>query len=264
MMDEPEPLPAIVQVVGVAYTYRPSLAVRHYLTEKAVGQHSSKNQTFSYFYKGDRRSIPGNNEELYLRNDPATGQMARHWPEPELAVLLGPQHRILAYTLANDLTAISIEARGRTTQLDGTYEGKVWLRSGSLGPAFLPASALDDAYKLDIGLRIERNGKTLYDQSYNTARSLRPFQDIPDEIVKCFRTYRDELPASKRILLDQDGFLATGTVVMLGAGLIVSDRYALQPGDEIIVSCSPIGELRNVLTLQEDQPRALPQSFRSP
>lgn len=253
MKDESESLPPIVQVVGVAYTYRPSWAVRHFLTEKALGQHSSKDKTFSYFYKGDGRSILGHNQKLYLRNDPATGRMASHWPEPELAVLLGPRHRILAYTLANDLTAISIEARGRTRQIDGTYEGKVWQRSGSLGPTFLPTSALDDAYKLDIGLRIERDGRPVYDQTYSTGRSLRHFHDIPDEIVKCYRTYGDELPPSKRILLDQDGFLVAGTVIMLGTGLIVGERYTLQPGDEITVSCSSIGELHNVLVRQEDQ-----------
>lgn len=252
MKDEPESLPPIVQVVGVAYTYRPSLAVRHHLTERALGRHSSQDRTFSYFYKGDRKSILGHNQELCLRNDPATGRMARHWPEPELAVLLGSRHRILAYTLANDLTAISIEARGRTNQVDSTYEGKVWQRSGSLGPAFLPASALDDAYKLDIGLKIERGGRTVYDQTYSTNRSLRLFQEIPDEIVKCFRHYGDELPPSKRIMLDDDGFLVAGTVVMLGTGLIVSERYALRPGDAITVSCRPIGELRNVLILEED------------
>jgi 2-dehydro-3-deoxy-D-arabinonate dehydratase len=253
MTDDSESLPPIVQVIGVAYTYKPSLAVRHHLTKSSLGAHSSQDSDFSYFYKGDQNTILGHNQKLYLRNDPATGEMARHWPEPELAILLGRRHSVIAYTLANDLTAISIEARGRTAAVDGTYEGKVWFKSGSLGPRFLPASAIDDAYKLEIGLTIERSGRTLYNQSYSTSRSLRSFQAIPGQIVNCFRGYNNDLPRSKRIMLDEEGFLAPGTVVMLGTGLIVSERHALQPGDETIISCCSIGELRNPLTAPEEE-----------
>lgn len=253
MTDDSESLPPIVQVIGVAYTFKPSLAVRHHLTKRATGDHSSKDRDFSYFYKGDQKSILGHNQQLYLRNDPATGEIARHWPEPELAILLGRRHEVMAYTLANDLTAISIEARGRTAAVDGTYEGKVWFKSGSLGPRFLPASAIDNAYKLEIGLTIERSGRTLYNQTYSTSRSLRSFGAIPDQIVDCFKGYNNELPPSKRIMLDEEGFLVPGTVVMLGTGLIVSERHALQPGDVTIISCRSIGELRNLLTAHEEE-----------
>ena len=42
MTDDSESLPPIVQVIGVAYTFKPSLAVRHHLTKSATGDHSSK------------------------------------------------------------------------------------------------------------------------------------------------------------------------------------------------------------------------------
>src|SRR5690242_17658638 len=102
---------SVRQVIGVAYTYRPSLAVRHHLTQDITAHHSSKYTDFSYFYKGDNRSIVGHQQELYLRTDPVSGELAQHWPEPELAALLGERHEIQAYTLANDLTAITVEAR---------------------------------------------------------------------------------------------------------------------------------------------------------
>ena len=57
MTEDSESLPPIVQVIGVAYTFKPSLAVRHHLTKSSSGDHSSKDRDFSYFYKGDQKSI---------------------------------------------------------------------------------------------------------------------------------------------------------------------------------------------------------------
>jgi fumarylacetoacetate (FAA) hydrolase family protein len=243
-----------VQVIGVAYTYRPSLAVRHHLTQKTPGHHSAQTADFSYFYKGNNQSVVGNLESLSLRVDPLTGQLARHWPEPELAVLLGDEHKILAYTLANDLTAISVEVRGRTTESDGTYLGKVWSRSGSLGPRFISAASIDPS-DLIIGLRIERGGLPIYDQTYSTSRRLRTFEDIPEQVVRRHKSYSNTAPMSKRIATDAGGFLVPGTVIMLGTGLIVSERYSSQPGDRVTVYCSEIGELTNPLACEAPSSR---------
>ena len=240
----------VVQVIGVAYTYRPSLAVRHHFTKKISAHHSAKRGDFSYFYKGDSSSIVGNSQNLCLRIDPYTGELARHWPEPELAMYLGQGHDILAYTLANDLTAISVERRGRTAHMDSTSIAKLWARSGSLGPRFVSAPKIDSS-NLMIGLRIERNGMTIYDYAYSTSRRLRSFLSIPNEITRCYNSYNDTRPPSKQIAMDDKGFLMQGTVVMLGTGLIVSEQYYCQLGDSVTVYCPEIGELTNSIISQE-------------
>jgi hypothetical protein len=250
----PNYLSCVTQVIGVAYTYQPSLAVRRHMTQGTSAYHSSQTSDFSYFYKGDSQSIVRDSQELYLRGDLFTGGLARHWPEPELAALLGERHEIIAYTLANDLTAISIETRGRTNEMDGTYEGKVWNRSGSLGPQFISASVIRDPSKLTIGLKIEREGRVIYDRRYSTSRRLRPFNDIPDAIVSCNKCYRESPPPSKRIKLDREGFLISGTVVMLGTGLVVSERHSCERGDFLTVYCSAIGKLRNAVTTPTPEP----------
>jgi fumarylacetoacetate (FAA) hydrolase family protein len=241
----PDRFKTIIQVLGVAYTYLPSLVVRRHLTEATTAYHSSKHSRFSYFYKGTPPSVVGDQQELHLRIDPATGVLAKHWPEPELAILLGSHHEIIAYTLANDLTAINIEARGRSEDVDNTYVGKVWNGSGSLGPQFISASAISNASNLMIGLKIIRRGHTIYDQRYSTSRCLRPFSAIPDEIVACYKQFNNHLPLSKQIMIDEEGFLPSGTVIMLGTGLIVQRKYFCEPGDRLIVYCSCIGELVN-------------------
>lgn len=237
----------IKQIIGVAYTYQPSLAMRHHLTQSITAHHSSQYSKFSYFYKGDSRSIVRHREELYLRLDPLSGQTAEHWPEPELAALLGENHEIRAYTLANDLTAFKIETRGRTDEVDGTYLGKAWNRSGSLGPRFVAASDLGDTSKLEIGLNVVRQGRTVYNQSYSTSRRLRPFDEIPKAIVAYHKQFGSSLPPSKRIVVGPDGFLPSGTVIMLGTGLIVNRNYLCEPGDSLSIYCTSIGELNNTV-----------------
>jgi fumarylacetoacetate (FAA) hydrolase family protein len=167
---------------------------------------------------------------------------------PELAVLLGERHRVLAVTLANDLTAVSIEMRGRTEESDGTFLGKAWRGSGSLGPRFLSPEEAGDLSDLRIGLGIVRGGRVVYDRSYSMSRSLYPLAVILDMIVACRRGYGDNPPPSKRIAIDDEGFLRPGTVVMLGTGLITEGKYYCEPGDVLSVYSPRIGTLTNVVT----------------
>ena len=239
---------SILQVIGVAHAFQPSLAVRRHLTRGISGHHSSQHGGFSYFFKGDARSLVGHGRAVRLQTDTVEGCLARHWPEPELAVLLGERHRVLAVTLANDLTAVSIEMRGRTEESDGTFLGKAWRGSGSLGPRFLSPEEAGDLSDLRIGLGIVRGGRVVYDRSYSMSRSLYPLAVILDMIVACRRGYGDNPPPSKRIAIDDEGFLRPGTVVMLGTGLITEGKYYCEPGDVLSVYSPRIGTLTNVVT----------------
>ena len=161
----------ITQIIGCAYTYQGSLGVRRKLTtslkERGI-HHSSQERDFSYFYKGNPQTVVADGQELRLRDNETA-----HWPEPELAIMLGEKHQIVGYFLANDFTAIGIEAQGRTKQFDGTYFGKVWNGSCSLGPKIKSHQTQVD--NLEIGLRIERDGEVIYDNSYNTSSRKRKF-----------------------------------------------------------------------------------------
>ena len=237
----------INQIIGVAYTYRPSLAVRRHLTKHIRTHHSSQNSLFSYFYKGNSRTIVGNGQALYLRTDPTTGKLVNHWPEAELAAILGEKHEIVAYTLANDLTAIELEVEGRTNESDGTYSGKVWNRSGSVGPNFIAAHIINNALGTVIGLDIRRQGRSIYNHKYSTAKRIRPFHEIPNAIVSYYRQFGSLLPPSKQIMVDPDGYLPAGTLIMLGTGLIIQKRYFCEPQDILTVYSPMIGELTNVV-----------------
>jgi 2-dehydro-3-deoxy-D-arabinonate dehydratase len=45
--------------------------------------------------------------------------------------------------------------------------------------------------------------------------------------------------------LKRDNWIAPGTVLLTGTGIVPPDEFTLQPGDVIEISCAPIGVLRN-------------------
>jgi hypothetical protein len=85
----------------------------------------------------------------------------------------------------------------------------------------------------------------IYDQRYNTSRRLRPFSEIPGAIVACYKRFGNRLPLSKQIVINPEGYLPPGTVIMLGTGLIVRHKYFCEPDDRLTIYCSNIGELTN-------------------
>lgn len=235
----------ISQIIGAAYTYKPSLAMRKHLTKGINKHHSSQNEDFTFFYKGDNRTMVTDGGELKLRKHPLTGDNVPHWPESELAMFLGEKHRILGFSLANDFTAYEIEVSGRDDEFDGTYYGKVWPGSVSVGPRFLAVDEVGTLDDLDIGLKIVRGGNVIYDHTYNTSRRRREFSEIPDLAIEYRARFGDRPPPSKRLHLDDDGFLIPGTVIMLGTGLIVSKRAYSQAGDIVTVYAPKLGSITN-------------------
>ena len=231
----------IPQVIGCAYTFQGSLGIRKKLTASLIGKlayHSSQERDFSYFYKGNSATVVFNGDELRLRDENEI-----HWPEAELALILGNRHDIIGYSLSNDFTAIGIEVKGRTQDFDGTYFGKVWNGSCSLGPRLVSPDEID-INDLDIGLRIYRRGSVIYDNKYNTQRRKRDFSELAEMIVEYHREFGINVPPSKRIET-KDGFLVEGSVILAGTGLIVPKRCYSQKGDLVTVYNQHIGELVN-------------------
>ena len=75
-------------------------------------------------------------------------------PEPELAVVLGSQGRIVGYTLANDVSAWDIE-RENALYLP---QSKVYDGCCALGPVIVTADELTDPYNLEMTCTIVRDG----------------------------------------------------------------------------------------------------------
>ena len=229
-------------VVGAAYTFDTSRAARRELTRDRP-EHSSWTEAFSYFVKCrvDETSPDGGE----LRLHPA-GEVP-HWPEAELAALLGPDHEIVAYTLANDFTAFTVETGAGADGRDKTSLGKSWPGSCGLGPAFVPAAELGPVDDLPITLRIERGGRRIYAETYRTSSRRFEFSAVADLVVRRRERFGEEPPLSKRVQLDGSGRLPAGTVILLGTGLIVPPEAYCRAGDRITISCPGLGELGHVI-----------------
>lgn len=234
----------ITQCIGVAYTFADSTTERQHLNSSNPG-YDGFDVPFSYFYKGNMDSLSTHGEDLHLRVDPLSGMSATHWPEAELALLLGKNHQIRGYCLANDLTAASIERRNDGLLADQTYSAKVWNKCGSIGPKFVPPEEIGDLNMMSIGLRIQRSEKTIYNATYSLSLKNREFNSIPAAIIEKRNSYSGTPPLSKRIALDSEGQLTEGTIIMLGTGIIVDSDCYCEHGDIITVYCEGIGELTN-------------------
>lgn len=239
----------IAQVIGCAYTYRVSLAARRRFAA-AREDHSSHHKTFSYFKKIERpEDIIENGDALVLRRHPETGKEVDHWYEPELAFLLGKKHTIVAYALANDLTAAALEFAQTRGDFDPTYYGKCWPGSCAIAPRFFSLSEIGNPNELEIGLRILRAGRVIYDHSYLTSQRLRDFSDFPALILERMKEFGNKLPRSKQILVESTGFLPEWTVVLAGTGLITPKACYANNGDVVTVYSPELAKLTNPIRL---------------
>lgn len=229
----------ITQVIGCAYTYRVSKAVRH---AKSQGRedHSAHDKDFSYFKKVENvDDIVSHGGDLLLRSHPQTSVKVEHWYEAELAILLGDKHRIVGYALANDLTATGVEFEESQEGFDPTYFGKVWPGSCSIGNFVQEVNG-----DLEIGLKIER-GDSVFERGYSTKKRKRDFDELPQMVLDYHRelSEKGDLLQSKQISVD--GCLPRGTVILTGTGLITKPEWYAQEGDVVTVYSESLGELRN-------------------
>jgi 2-dehydro-3-deoxy-D-arabinonate dehydratase len=181
------------------------------------------------FLKSTGSRIAGPGAPVGLRSD-------SEWqvPEPEIGLVLGDHGEIAGYTLGNDMSSRDIEGDNPLY----LPQAKIFAGSCAIGPTVIAAPAVEDPYGLEIVMRIERNGADVFEGTTSTARLHLRF---------------DVLTA----YLKRDNWLAPGTVLLTGTGIVPPLDFTLQRGDVISISCAPIGTLTNhCLLAKELQPPA--------
>jgi fumarylacetoacetate (FAA) hydrolase family protein len=123
---------------------------------------------------------------------------------------------------------------------------------GSYGPSLLSAEDIKSINAVTIGMRIVRSGQIVFDSIYSVSDRNREFSSIPNAIISKYHGYGGVLPLSKRVIFDDEGFLAAGTLIMLGTGLVVSGEYHCRVGDVITVYSDEFGELSNIVRDSHD------------
>jgi 2-dehydro-3-deoxy-D-arabinonate dehydratase len=149
-------------------------------------------------------------------------------PEPELALVLGENGKVVGATIGNDVTARDIEG----TNPLYLPQAKLFAGACALGPAI---AVLDDwSQAFEIELRIDGpDGHLLYEGRTSTATMRRSFEELAAWVVR-----ENPVPA--------------GSVLLTGTGLVPPDEVALSPGQQIEIRVPGIGKLVNSVSAAAD------------
>jgi 2-dehydro-3-deoxy-D-arabinonate dehydratase len=169
------------------------------------------------FFKATPARVVGPNQPVRVRKD-------SRWsvPEPELALVISPDLRIVGYSIGNDMSARDIEGENPLY----LPQAKVYKQSCALGPCVTLASALPPRAEVGIRLHIERSGATAFEGATSLERMARPLEELVD-------------------WLGRENEFRNGVILLTGTGVVPPDDFTLQHGDVVTIAIDGIGELRN-------------------
>lgn len=168
------------------------------------------------FFKAVGSRVRGPGEPVGLRTD-SSWQV----PEPELAVAIGAQGRIIGYLCGNDMSCRDIEGENPLY----LPQAKVYDGSCALGPALLLSD--EDGFKgRRIRLEIVRSGAVAFEGSTTTDLLIRSPAELAAWLCRAYT-------------------LMPGTVLLTGTGIVPPDTFSLEPGDLIRIEIEGIGVLAN-------------------
>ncbi|MDQ6679101.1 MAG: fumarylacetoacetate hydrolase family protein [Acidobacteriota bacterium] len=169
------------------------------------------------FFKGTSRVCVGHDCPVGIRSDSNFTA-----PEPEVALVLNKKGQVLAYTMANDVSAWDIE-RDNPLYLP---QSKTFNACCSLGPYLITPDEIPDPYNLQMTCTVMRGDVTRFEGSTSTARLNRKFEVMVEYLLRS-----NNVP--------------TGSVLLTGTGIIVTESAALAPGDVIHIHVPELGTLSN-------------------
>ena len=142
-------------------------------------------------------------------------------PEPELAcVVYGGS--IVGFMVGNDVSSRDIEGANPLY----LAQAKVYDRSCSIGPCFVPADSIGDPQFLEITMTVERNNISIFHGQTNTNKMVRSCHELSEWLNK-----HNQVP--------------DGTVLLTGTGIVPPQDFTLSEGDSVSISVENIGVLTN-------------------
>jgi 2-dehydro-3-deoxy-D-arabinonate dehydratase len=171
------------------------------------------------FFKATPHRVVGSGGRVHIRRD-------SRWsvPEPELALVLSPQLKLVGYTIGNDMSARDIEGENPLY----LPQAKVYNASCALGPAITLADSMPPLDQITIRMSIERRGQTVFEGSTPVSNMARSFADL----IRW---------------LGQDNSFPHGVILLTGTGLVPPDEFTLHAGDLVAIEISGIGRLTNLV-----------------
>ncbi len=175
------------------------------------------------FFKAPAYRVSGTGERVHIRRD-----SKRNVPEPELALILSPQLKLVGFTIGNDMSARDIEGENPLY----LPQAKTFDYSCALGPAVTLAGDMPAAEHVRIRLVVERGAETVFDGATMLSAMKRPF----DELISW---------------LGRELSFPHGAILLTGAGVAPAADFNLHVQDVIHIDITGIGRLTNYVEQRE-------------
>jgi 2-dehydro-3-deoxy-D-arabinonate dehydratase len=169
------------------------------------------------FFKATPNRVSGPGEPVRVRAD-------SRWsvPEPELALVVSPQKKLVGFTIGNDMSARDIEGANPLY----LPQAKLYRECCALGPCVLVPEEPLDRSATKIILTIDRAGSTAFRGETNLGEMAREFEDLIEWLCR-------------------DNEFADGAVLLTGTGIVPPDDFTLKDGDSVSIEITGIGTLTN-------------------
>ncbi|AGA26565.1 fumarylacetoacetate (FAA) hydrolase family protein [Singulisphaera acidiphila DSM 18658] len=210
------------EVWGAGVTYERSKVARQEESEQGGSFYDLvyRAERPELFFKATPSRVVGPGSPIRVRAD-------TRWcvPEPELALVLTPDLRLVGYTVGNDVSARDIEGENPLY----LPQAKVYDASCALGPWITLASAMPPKNEVEIRLTIERNQAVIFEGRTSLERMGRRFEELID-------------------WLGRDNRFPDGVILLTGTGIVPPDEFSLTEGDLVRIEIDGIGSLVNPAT----------------
>jgi 2-dehydro-3-deoxy-D-arabinonate dehydratase len=209
------------EVWAAGVTYRRSKEARE---TESKGASSFYDRVYSaerpeLFFKANPERVVGPGGVVRVRRD-------SKWsvPEPELAVYVSPDMRIVGYGIGNDVSARDIEGDNPLY----LPQAKVYDQSCALGPVVTLPSRFPPRDQVVIELVIERSSSVVFRGSTRLSEMVRTLESLVD-------------------WLGRENSFPNGAVLLTGTGVVPPDDFTLKNGDRVSIEITGIGKLINMV-----------------
>ena len=171
------------------------------------------------FFKATPNRCVGDGGALRIRED-ATWNV----PEPELALVVSRDKKIVGYTIGNDMSSRDIEGENPLY----LPQAKVYNQCCGLGPWVTLAAAMPPRDEIGIALSIARNGQVVFQGETSVQQLNRKLEDLVEWLGK-------------------DNDFPNGVFLLTGTGVVPANDFTLLPADKVVIEISGIGRLTNTI-----------------
>lgn len=207
------------EVWGAGVTYERSKVARQEESEQGGSFYDLvyRAERPELFFKATPSRVVGPGRPIRVRSD-------TKWcvPEPELALVLTPDLRLVGFTVGNDVSARDIEGENPLY----LPQAKVYDACCALGPWITLASAMPPLKEVGIRLTIERAREVVFAGQTSLDRMARRVEDLID-------------------WLGRDNQFSTGAILLTGTGIVPPDEFSLRDADLVRIEIDGIGTLVN-------------------